>query len=197
MSTLNRKRLVSHKPTKDEARRLLSVPCGLTRTVRAPENLRRLRVGELDGHRVWTFDLAINPRVDHTSVPDSDYSSDNYSAAVAQRPLRTDGRLALARKGLLRRSEQAAMPEVEAGTAELRRRFTVRSSSGPLAQRILDDRVCEWLTGPGRRFHYEIVHDRVLAYGWRRWLGGSGPLTAALGLATRLAEGRCSMSGQP
>lgn len=28
--------------------------------------------------------------------------------------------------------------------------------------------------------------DRVLAYGWRRYLGGNGPLTAALGLAAQL-----------
>jgi hypothetical protein len=36
---------------------------------------------------------------------------------------------------------------------------------------------------------YEIVHDRVLAYGWRRWLGGTGPLWAALGLAALLTGG--------
>jgi hypothetical protein len=49
--------------------------------------------------------------------------------------------------------------------------------------------VCAWLTArPGRRFHYEIVHDRVLPYGWRRWLGAKGPLRAALGLATRLTR---------
>jgi hypothetical protein len=36
---------------------------------------------------------------------------------------------------------------------------------------------------------YEIVHDRVLAYGWRRWLGGTGPLRAALGLAAQLTGG--------
>jgi len=73
----------------------------------------------------------------------------------------------------------------------------VRSSSGPLAQRILDDRVCAWLTGrPGRGLHYEIVHDRVLTYGWRRWLRGTGPLRAALGLTTQLTEGRRSESGQ-
>jgi hypothetical protein len=160
-------------------------------------DLGRPRVGELDGHRVWTFDLAINPRVNHTSVPDSDYSSDNYSAAVAQLPLRIDGRPALARTGFLRRPEDAAMPEVKAGTAELRRRFRVRSSSAALAQRILDDRVCESLTGPGRRFHYEIVHDRALTYGRRRWLGRSGPRRAALGLATQLAESRHSEPGQP
>jgi len=34
---------------------------------------------------------------------------------------------------------------------------------------------------------YEIVHDRVLAYGWRRYLGGRGPLRAALGLAQSLS----------
>jgi hypothetical protein len=123
----------------------------------------------LDGHRVWTVDLAIDPRVTHTSVPDSDYSSDNYGAAVNQLPPGIDGRLALARMSFLRRPEEAAMPEVQAGTAELRRKFRVRSSSRPLAQRILDDRVCEWLTGPGRRFHYELVHERGLAYGWRPW----------------------------
>jgi hypothetical protein len=50
MCTLNRKRSVSGKPTTDEVRRLLSVPFGLTRTVRVPESLRRARVGALDGH---------------------------------------------------------------------------------------------------------------------------------------------------
>jgi hypothetical protein len=53
-------------------------------------------------------------------------------------------------------------------------------------ERILDDQVSAWLTGPGRGFDDEIVHDRVLTYGWRRWLGGRAPLRAALGLATQL-----------
>ena len=70
------------------------------------------------------------------------------------------------------------------------RKFKVRSASGPLAQRLLYDRVSAWLTGPGRGFHYDIVHDRVLAHGWRRWLGGNGPLQAALGLAAQLAPDR-------
>jgi hypothetical protein len=63
MITLNRRGSVSRKPTKDEARQLLSFPFGLTRTVRVPENFRRPRVGESHGHRVWTFDLAIKPRL--------------------------------------------------------------------------------------------------------------------------------------
>jgi hypothetical protein len=177
----------SRKPSKDEARQLLSVPFALTRTVRVPEQLRRVRIGEADGRRIWTFDLAINAQsVDHGT----DYTHDNYSAAVIQLPVRIDGRVALARKGLLRNPEEAVAPEVEGGTEELRRRFRVRSSSGELAERLLDQRVCEWLTGPGGGFHYEIVHDRVLAYGWRRWLGGTGPLRAALGLAAELTEGR-------
>ena len=82
----------------DEARQLLSVPFALTRTVRVPENLRRPRVGESDGRRVWTFDLAINPQ---SNDADMDSSHDNYSAAVVQLPVRIDGRVALARKGLL------------------------------------------------------------------------------------------------
>jgi hypothetical protein len=77
---------------------------------------------------------------------------------------------------------------VDAGTEDLRDKFRVRSASAPLAQQILDERVCEWLTGPGRGFHYEIVHDRVLAYGWRRWLGGDGPRKAALGLAAQVSD---------
>ena len=177
----------SRKPTKDEARQLLSVPFALTRTVRVPEQLRRVRIGEAGGRPIWTFDLAINAQsVDHGT----DYTHDNYSAAVVQLPVRIDGRVALTRRGLLRNPEEAVAPEVEGGTEELRRRFRVRSSSGELAERMLDERVCEWLTGPGRGFHYEIVHDRVLAYGWRRWLGGTGPLRAALGLAAELTQDR-------
>ena len=110
----------------------------------------------------------------------------NYSAAVTQLPVRIDGRVALERRGLLRNPEESSAPEVEAGSEDLRDKFRVRSSSGELAERVLDPRVCEWLTGPGRGFHYEIVHDRVLAYGWRRWLGGRGPRKAAVGLAELL-----------
>jgi hypothetical protein len=170
----------TRKATKDEARQLLSVPFALTRTVRVPENLRWTRVGEADGRRVWTFDLAINPQ-SHDSG--SDYTHDNYSAAVVQVPRRIDGRVAIARRGFLRNPEESAAPEYEAGPEKLQRKFRVRASSESLADELLDARVCEWLTGPGRGFHYEIVHDRVLAYGWRRWLGGKGPLRAALGLA--------------
>jgi hypothetical protein len=177
----------SRKPTKDEARQLLSVPFALTRTVRVPEQLRRVRIGEADGRRVWTFDLAINAQsVDHGT----NYTHDNYSAAVIQLPVRIDGRVALARRGFLSNPEEALVPEVEGGTDELRRRFRVRASSGELAAQMLDERVCAWLTGPGRGFHYEIVHDRVLAYGWRRWLGGTGPLRAALGLAAEPTDRR-------
>ena len=176
---------MSRKPTEEDARQILRVPFALTRSVRAPQNLRRIRVDEQDGRRVWTFDLAINLRsADHGS----ESISDNYSAAVVQLPERIDGRISLARKGILRNPEEASAPEVEAGTGELRAKFRVRSASASLAQQVLDERVCEWLTGPGRGFHYEIVHDRVLAYGWRRWLGGQGPRKAALGLAAEVSD---------
>jgi hypothetical protein len=176
---------MSRKATEEEERQLLSHPFALTRTVRTPRNLRRTRVDEQDGRRVWTFDLAINLRsADHGT----ESISDNYSAAVVQLPQRIDGRIGLARKGLLRNPEETSAPEVEVGTEELRDKFRVRSASAPVAQQILDERVCEWLTGPGRGFHYEIVHDRVLAYGWRRWLGGDGPRRAALGLAAQLSD---------
>jgi hypothetical protein len=88
---------MSRKPTKGAARRVLSVPVALTRTVRVPENLRRARVGEADGRRAWTFDLAINPR---SHDQGTDYTHDNYSAAMVQLPARIDGRLALAPQGL-------------------------------------------------------------------------------------------------
>src|SRR5262245_47869847 len=121
----------THKSTKAEARHLLSVPFSLTRTVRAPETLRRSRVGESDGRRVWTFDLAINTRSTHDG---NETISDNYSAAVVELPARIEGRVALARKGFLRNPEESSAPEVDGGTEELRRRFTVRSSSGELAE---------------------------------------------------------------
>ena len=181
-----------NKASKDEARRLLRVPFALTRSVRAPEaGLRRVRIGQIEGREVWTFDLSINLR----NFADGDTTANNYSGAVVQLPSRVDGRIALARKGFLRRAEQAAAPEVQAGTEEVRRRFEVRSTSAELAEQVLDDRVCEWLTGPGRGFHYEIVHDRVLAYGWRRWLGGNGPLRAASGLAAQLSIPRMGAAG--
>ena len=176
-------RAMRRKLTKDEARQLLSVPFALTRTVRAPENLRRARISELDGERVWTFDLAINAR---SANHGTETIHDNYSAAVAQLPVRIDGRVALSRRGFLRNPEESSAPEVEAGNEELRDKFRVRSSPDGLAERVLDPRICQWLTGPGRGFHYEIVHDRVLAYGWRRWLGGRGPRRAALTLAELL-----------
>jgi hypothetical protein len=117
----------------------LSVPFPLMRTVRVPENLRRARVGESDGRRVWAFDLAINPQ---SHDQGADYTHNSYCAAVVQLPVRVDGRVALARNGFLRRAEEAAVPEVDAGSEELRRKFRVRTSSGPLAERILDERVC-------------------------------------------------------
>jgi hypothetical protein len=173
------------KASKDEARKLLSVPFALTRSVRAPEaGLRRVRVGECDGRQAWTFDLSINLKYDS----DGDSTANNYSGAVVQVPARVDGRIALARKGFLRRAEQAGAPEVQAGTEDLRDKFTIRATSPETAEHVLDERVCEWLTGPGSGFHYEIANDRVLAYGWRRWLGGDGPLKAATGLAEQLSQ---------
>ena len=170
---------------KEEARRLLSVPFALTRAIRVPESgLRRFRKRHSEGHRAWTFDAVINLR---SAGSDGDMVANNYSAAVVELPARLEGRLALARRGFLRRAEKLNAPEIEVGTSELRRRFTVRATSADLAELVLDDRACEWLTGRhGRGFHYEIVHNRVLAYGWRRYLGGRGPLRAARGLAAHL-----------
>src|SRR3954453_10957245 len=159
------------KLTKDEARQLLSVPFALTRTVRVPENLRRPRISDSDGQPVWTFDLAINAR---SAGHGTETIHDNYSAAVAQLPVRIDGRVALARRGFLRNPEESSAPEIEAGSKGVRDKFRVQSSSGELAERVLDPRVCEWLAGPGRGFHYEIVHDRVLASGWGAGAGGTG-----------------------
>jgi hypothetical protein len=184
---------MSRKATEEETRRLLAVPFALTRAVRAPQNLRRTRVGDADGRRVWTFDLAINLR---SAAHGTESISDNYSAAVVQLPLRIDGRFGLARRGLLRNPEESSAPEIQAGTDELREKYRVRSTDAALARQILDERVCAWLTGPGRGFHYEIVHDRVLAYGWRRWLGGDGPRKAALGLAAELDARQTGASRQ-
>jgi hypothetical protein len=172
----------------EEAQRLLSVPFALTRTVRAPESgLRRFRVGRWEGRRTWTFDVVINHRPNHFSEQDGDMIANSYSAAVVELPLRVDGRIGLARRGFLRSPEKLSAPEIEVGTSELLRRFTVNATSHAVAEQVLDERACEWLTGPGRRFHYEIAHNRVLAYGWRRYLGGRGPLRAARGLAAHLA----------
>jgi hypothetical protein len=171
----------------EEAERLLRVPFALTRTIRVPESgLRRLRVGHWEGRRTWSFDVVINHRHNYFSEQDGDMIANSYSAAVVELPVRVDGRIGLARRGFLRSPEKLSAPEIEVGPSELLRRFSVRASSQKVAEQVLDDRACEWLAGPGRRFHYEIAQNRVLAYGWRRYLGGGGPLRAAKGLAAHL-----------
>jgi hypothetical protein len=171
----------------EEAKRLLHVPFALTRTIRVPESgLRRFRVGHWEGRRTWTFDVLINHRHNYFSEQDGDMIANSYSAAVVELPVRLDDRIGLARGGLLRSPEKLSAPEIEAGTTELLRRFTVNATAPALAEQLLDNRACEWLTGRGRGFHYEIIHNRVLAYSWRRYLGGGGPLRAAKGLAAHL-----------
>lgn len=176
----------------DQARAVLRVPFALTRTVRDPRGaVRRLRAVEADGRRAWTFDLRINTH----ATKDGSTLSNNYSAAVVELGARIDGRIGLARRGPLRRAEKLGAAEVPAGTPELQRRFEVRSAPPALADEVLTPSVCSWLAGPGRGFHYEIVHDRVLAYGWRRYISSAGPLKAARGLARALAEAAGGGSG--
>jgi hypothetical protein len=166
------------------ASQVLRVPFALTRAVRAP-HLRRVRARDVDGVPAWTFDLVTNVR----RFADGDSVADNYSAAVVALPRRVDGRVSISRRGFLRSPVPLAAPEVEAGTDALRRKFRVRSSSAQLAQALLDDEeLCAWLAGPGSSYHYEIAHDRVLAYGWRRYLGGRGPLRAATAFAQRIGS---------
>ena len=74
------------------------------------------------------------------------------------------------------------------GAPELLKMFAIRATSAKVATELLSDPVCEWLTGSGGNFHYEISQDRVLAYGWRRYVAGTGPLRAALGLAEQLSR---------
>jgi hypothetical protein len=145
--------------------------------------LRRVRAGEHDGRPAWSFDVVVNLR----NAGHSEMVADNYSAAVVTLPWRVDGRVGLARRGLLRTPQKLDAPVVEVGTDALRRRYRVMTPNPDVARALLSEPVCEWLAGPGRGFHYEIVHQRVLAYGWRRYLGGSGPRRAAAGLAGVLA----------
>lgn len=154
--------------------------------MRDPRQLRRPRWCEIDGRRAWRFDLVLNLKY---IAADRDSIANNYSAAVVCSPCRIEGRIALERRGLLRRPESAGLAEVAVPDATLGRTFRVRASSAELAAELLTADLATWLTGPGKDFHYEIVHDRVLAYGWRRYLGGNGPVRAALGLADRIARG--------
>jgi hypothetical protein len=167
----------------DDLRTLLATPFALTRTVRSPKgSLRRARTGTIAARRAWRFDVILNRR----HFADGDTIANNYSAAVVTLPRRYDGRLGLARRGFLREPKPLDAPEVVTGGEALHRRFSVSATSPQLAAGVLTEPVCAWLAGPGRGFHYELVHDRVLAYGWRRYLGGSGPLDAALQFAACL-----------
>jgi hypothetical protein len=172
--------------TIDQRRALLATPFGLTRSVRAGQSaFRHLRGGEIEGRTAWRFDLVLNLRYVGSR---NETVADNYSAGIVSLHNPIEGRLGLERRGFLREPQSLGVPEVDAGTDELRRRFRVRCSSPELARAILDEQLCEWLAGRGRGFHYEIVHDRVLAYGWRRYVSTRGPLHAALTLA-QLADG--------
>jgi hypothetical protein len=170
--------------SRDPAHEVLRIPFALTRKVRDPKSaIRRLRCGEHDGAPTWSFDVVFLGAY----VSGTHSTAQRYSAAVVALPWRVEGRIGITRRGFFRTPQLLVAPELEAGTRELHRRFTVRGTSPELGA-LLDDHVCAWLTGPGRGFHYEIVHDRVLAYGWRRYLGGNGPLKAAIGLAVQLRE---------
>jgi hypothetical protein len=168
----------------DQQRSLLAIPFGLTRSVRGTQSaFRRLRAGEIDGRRAWRFDLVINRRTVGSS---NDTTADNYSAAIVSLHSRIDGRIGLERRAFLRESQPLGAPEVDVGTETFGREYRVRSSPPELAIQLLDNGVCDWLCRAGTGFHYEIVHDRVLAYGWRRYVSTKGPLRAAAALAQLL-----------
>jgi hypothetical protein len=171
------------KGTKDDARALLRTPFALTRTIRAPESgVRRLRVLEGAQLRAWRFDLVTNLR----HFADGDTVADNYSAAVVELPVRFDGRVGFARRGMLRNPVELDLAVVAVGSPALERRYEIRASSPALAAALVSDPVCEWLCGDGGSFHYELVHDRLLAYGWRRYVGGNALLRAADGFRAAL-----------
>lgn len=165
------------------AHEVLRIPFALTRTIRDPRGtVRRLKLGEVDGRRTWTFDLVIDRR----ETSSNDNTATNYSAAVVELESRIETRLAISRRGPFRQPAELDAPKLTVGTPGLQKRFEVRGTSSEIAAELLDDSLCGWFLGPGRGLHYEIVHQRVLAYGWRRFLGGDGPLRAALALAAQL-----------
>ena len=168
------------KPSDDELRALLAAPFGLTRSLRDPRQLRSPRQAELDGHLAWRFDVALNRK--HFAA-NNESVANNYSAGVVSLASRIEGRVALERRGPLRRAESAGLPEVTVPPAALHGTFRVRASSPESAAALLTGDVCDWLTTDGKGYHYEVVHDRVLAYGWRRYFPTGGPVRAALGLA--------------
>jgi hypothetical protein len=177
--------LTSHSGSdaNDPAREILRTPFALTRDIRSPEGaLRRVRRSEQDGLRTWSFDLVTN-RQNHGGTQNT---ASNYSAGVAELRSRLEMRLSLSRRGMFRRPVPLDAPVLEVGSEALRRLFTVHGTSAELAGTVLNDSACAWLLSDGNGFHYEIVHDRVLAYGWRRYLGGGGALDAALGLKSHL-----------
>lgn len=175
------------KGTKDDGRELLRTPFALTRTIRTPESgVRRLRV--LDGGelRAWRFDLMTNLR----RFADGDTVADNYSAAVVELPTRVDGRIGFARHGFLRNPVELDLPVVTAGSPDLQGRYEIRASSPELAAAVVTQSVSDWLCGDGGSFHYELVHNRLLAYGWRRYVGGNALIRAAEGFRAALSVSR-------
>ena len=171
------------KGTKDDGEVLLRTPFALIRTIRTPESgIRRLRVRDSAGARAWRFDLVTNLR----RFADGDTVADNYSAAVVELPVRYDGRIGLARRGILRNPVELDLPVATVGSPALRDRYEIRASSPELVASVLTEPVIAWLSGDGRSFHYELVHNRLLAYGWRRYIGGNALLRAAEGFRAAL-----------
>ncbi len=174
------------RATIDDARALLRTPFALTRSIRTPESgLRRLRVRDGAPRRAWRFDVVMNMK----RFADGDTIADNYSAAVVELPVRFEGRVGFARRGFLRKPVRLDVPEASVGSAALHHRYEVRASAPELASQILTGPLDDWLCRTGGSFHYELVHDRVLAYGWRRYVGGNAVLQAAEEFAARLEHG--------
>jgi hypothetical protein len=181
------------KGDQDDVRRITSRPFALTRGLQGARAglghpLSRLLVGECAGGcEVLVFDVTLAA----DSTASSSSTARHYTAALAQLPARVDGRVSVSRRGFLREPIPLSAPEVEVAHDGVRSRFRVRATSEELAHELLDGGpLCDWLASDGAGFHYELAHDRVLAYGRRRLLTPrTAPLAAALHFAALVPAG--------
>jgi hypothetical protein len=77
--------------------------------------------------------------------------------------------LEMAREGVFTRlADHLGMEDIEFESPEFNRRYNVKAENRRFAYELLDGRMLEWLVGFDQGMAFEVVGNRILAYGPRR-----------------------------
>ncbi|MGH2683837.1 MAG: hypothetical protein ACRDJP_00030 [Actinomycetota bacterium] len=89
--------------------------------------------------------------------------------------------LEIAREGFFTRmADHMGMEDIEFESPEFNRRYNVKAKERRFAYELLDARMLEWLVGFDQGYAFEILGNRILAYGRRTKASGLTPLLGTL-----------------